>query len=325
MRTFTDMAGDDTGIGRFAPMPGPTLRIGDRTNTIDGTLVMGVVNASPDSFSDGGEHTTLDERLALADRLVAEGADVVDVGGQSGITGVPEVEPGEEAARVVPVIAGIRERHPDVLISVDTYKPAVVEAAIEAGASIVNDVSGLRYPDVASICAGTGAALVLMHTAAPPKVRLADPHRYGDVVGEVHDFLAAKLDEAVALGVPEEALIVDPGPDFTKTPAQTIDIVRNLDRFRAFGRPLLLALSRKDFIGAILRKPPRQRLAGTIAAIAHVAAVGGNIVRVHDVAAARDVLAVVEVLAGRADVAADYELPMSLRREPLPAGPGDVS
>jgi dihydropteroate synthase len=299
-------------------MPGPTLRVGGRTSTIDGTLVMGVVNASPDSFSDGGQYPTIDDLLALADQLVAEGADILDVGGQSGITGVPEVEPDEEIRRVVPVIAGIRERHPDLPISVDTYKPPVVEASISAGAGIVNDVSGLLYPDVARTCAGTGAALVIMHTAARPKERLVDPARYGDVVTDVHDFLAEKIGVATSLGVAEEALILDPGPDFAKTPAQTVAVVRGLDRFRDFGRPILLALSRKDFIGAILRKPPRQRLAGTMAAIAHVAAVPGNIVRVHDVAATKDVLAVIDALTGRSDVAADYELPMSLRREPLP-------
>jgi dihydropteroate synthase len=299
-------------------MAGPTLRIGDRTTTVDGTLVMGVVNASPDSFSDGGTHVTVDERLALADDLVAQGADILDVGGQSAITGVPEVAADEEIQRVVPVIAGIRERHPGILISVDSYKPPVVEASIAAGASIVNDVSGLLYPDVARICASSGAALVIMHTAAKPKQRLVDPARYADVVADVHGFLEEKIGEAIGLGVPEEALVLDPGPDFAKTPAQTIDVVRGLDRFRALGRPILLALSRKDFIGAILLKPPRQRLAGTMAAIAHVAAVPGNIVRVHDVAATRDVIAVVEVLEGRADVADDYELPMSLRREPIP-------
>jgi dihydropteroate synthase len=157
---------------------------------------------------------------------------------------------------------------------------------------------------------------------------MVDPGYYdalaeGGVVADVHGFLAQKIAEAVDLGVPEEALILDPGPDFAKTPAQTVEVVRHLDRFRSFGRPVLLALSRKDFIGAILLKPPRQRLAGTMAAIAHVAAVPGNILRVHDVAATRDVLAVVDVLAGRADVAADYELPMSLRREPPPGAVSD--
>lgn len=297
------------------PVP-PVLRIGSRRLTIDGTLVMGVVNASPDSFSDGGENTGVDAQLALAERLVAEGADVIDVGGQSAITGVPETPADVEAELVVPLVAAIHERWPDVLISVDTYKPLVVERSLAAGAAIVNDVSGLLYPEVAELCAAHGAALVIMHTRALPKERKADPDLYDDVVADVDAFLTTKVAEAVRFGVPEEAIILDPGPDFAKTPAQTVDVVRHLDRFRALGRPLLLALSRKDFIGAILGKPPRQRLAGTMAALAHVAATPGNIVRVHDVAATRDVLAVVDVLVGRADVPRDYELPMSLRREP---------
>ena len=296
-------------------MPGPALRIGERVLSVDGTLVMGVVNASPDSFSDAGRYRTLDDRVALAADLVAEGADIIDVGGQSGITGVPEVEPAEEATRVVPVIEAIHQRFPDVLISVDTYKPLVVEAALAAGASMVNDVSGLLYPEVAGLCAEAGAALVVMHTRSRPKQRLVDPAFYDDVVADVVGFLEERIAAAGSAGLAEEGIVVDPGPDFAKTPAQTVDVLRSLDAVRALGRPLLLALSRKDFLGAILRKPPRQRLAGTMAAVAHIAAVPGNIVRVHDVAATRDVLAVVDVLTGRADIDPDYELPMSLRRE----------
>jgi dihydropteroate synthase len=299
----------------------PLLRIGDRTITIGTTLVMGVVNASPDSFSDAGKYRTLDDRVALAEELVAEGADILDIGGQSGITGVPEVEPSEEAERVVPVIEAVRARFPDLLVSVDTYKPLVVAASLAAGAEIVNDVSGLRYPEVAGLCADAGAALVLMHTRSAPKQRMVDPHFYDDVVADVVGFLAEKIDEAVALGLAREALILDPGPDFAKTPAQTLDVVRRLDEFRAFGLPLLLALSRKDFLGAILQKPPRQRLAGTMAALAHLARTPGNIVRVHDVAAAKDVIAVVDALEGRTGIEPDYELPMSLRREPIPDPP----
>ena len=296
-------------------MVAPSLQVGDRKLVVDGTLVMGVVNASPDSFSDTGDDIELDGRLALAERLIAEGADIVDVGGQSAITGVPEVDADVEVGLVAPLIGAIHHRWPDVMISVDTYKPKVARAALEAGASIVNDVSGLLYPDVARMCADHGAALVIMHTRSKPKVRLVDPGRYDDVVADVVAFLADKVAEAVALGVPEDSLILDPGPDFAKTPAQTIEVVRRLDEVRTLGRPLLLALSRKDFIGAILAKRPSRRLAGTMAAIAHVCAVPGNIVRVHDVEATRDVLAVVDVLAGRAEVATDYELPMSLRRE----------
>lgn len=296
-------------------MAGPSLQIGERRLEVDGTLVMGVVNASPDSFSDTGDDIALAGRLALAERLVSEGADIVDVGGQSAITGVPEVDPDVEVGLVAPLIGAIHERWPEVLISVDTYKPKVARAALEAGASIVNDVSGLLYPDVARLCTDHGAALVIMHTRSKPKERLVDPGRYDDVMADVVSFLGEKVAEAIALGVPEESLILDPGPDFAKTPAQTIEVVRRLEEVRALGRPLLLALSRKDFIGAILAKRPSRRLAGTMAAIAHVCAVPGNIVRVHDVEATRDVLAVVDVLVGRADVAADYELPMSLRRE----------
>ena len=291
--------------------------MGERVIPVEGTLVMGVVNASPDSFSDAGQYRTLEDRVALAADLVAEGADIIDVGGQSGITGVPEVEPAEEAERVVPLIAAIHDRFPDAVISVDTYKPLVVEGALAAGASIVNDVSGLLYPEVAALCADAGAALVVMHTRSRPKERLVDPAFYDDVVGDVVAFLREKIAAVGALGLPEDAVVVDPGPDFSKTPAQTVAVLRGLDAVRALGRPLLLALSRKDFIGAILRKPPRQRLAGTMAAIAHIAGAPGNIVRVHDVAATRDVLAVVDVLTGRVEVDPDYELPMSLRREAI--------
>ncbi len=240
------------------------------------------------------------------------------MGGQSAITGVPEIDAEVEAGLVVPVVQAIHATWPDVLISVDTYKPLVAEQAVGAGAAIVNDVSGLLYPEVARMCAAQGAALVIMHTRSRPKVRLVDPGFYDDVVADVVGFLREKVDAAIALGVPEEALIVDPGPDFAKTPAQTIEVLRHLDQVRALGRPLLLALSRKDFIGAILRKPPRQRLAGTLAAITHATAEPGGIVRVHDVAATRDALAVIDVLQGRLEVAPDYELPMSLRREPTP-------
>ncbi len=294
------------------------LHLGDRRLTVDGTLVMGVVNASADSFSDGGRHGDLDARLALAADLVAEGADIIDVGGQSAITGVPETDAEIEAGLVVPLIGAIHATWPDVLISVDTYKPLVARRAVDAGAAIVNDVSGLLYPEVAEICATGGAGLVIMHTRSRPKVRLVDPAFYDDVVADVVGFLRDRVAAAGELGVPEEAIIVDPGPDFSKTPAQTIEVIRRLPEVRALGRPVLLALSRKDFIGAILQKPPRQRLAGTMAAIAHAAAEPGGIVRVHDVAATRDVLAVLDVLQGRTDVAADYELPMSLRREPAP-------
>ncbi len=310
------MLDTDGGPARVAP---PLLRLPGRSISVDSTLVMGVVNASPESFSDAGRYSSLADRLARAGELIELGADILDIGGQSAITNQPELDAAEELDRVAPIVEWVRDTYPDTIISVDTYKPTVVREVLARGADIINDVSGLRYPQVARSCAQAGAALVVMHTAAAPKQRLQDPAAYADVTTEVAAFLEAKLDEAGALGVPRESLIVDPGPDFTKTPHQTIAMLRQVERFRRFGRPLLLALSRKDFLGAILDKPPLQRDAGTIAALAHLAAVPGNIARVHDVAAARDAIRTIEVLTGRAEVASDYLLPDELRHQPRPS------
>lgn len=294
---------------------GPQLRLPGRNITIDSTLVMGVVNASPESFSDAGRYGSLEDRLARAAEVIELGADILDIGGQSAITEQPETADTEELARVGPIVEWVRDKYPHTIISVDTYKPLVARETLAAGADIINDVSGLRYPEVAASCAAAGAALVVMHTKAAPKHRLQDAGAYHDVTAETLAFLDAKLDEAMALGVPRESLIVDPGPDFTKTPHQTIALLRRAGEFRRYGRPLLLALSRKDFLGAILGKPPLQRDAGTVAALAHLAATPGNIARVHDVVAARDAIRTIEVLTGRADVPADYLLPDELRHQ----------
>jgi dihydropteroate synthase len=293
------------------------LVVRGRTVDLAEPLLMGIVNATPDSFSDGGDYPDTAARVDRAVALLGEGAAMIDVGGQSGITGVPEVEPDEEIARVVPVVAGILAAVPDTLISVDTYKPPVVAAVLEAGAAIVNDVSGLIYPEVATLCAEAGAGLVLMHNRSRPKQRLTDPLLYDDVTGDVVEVLAAKLDEGVARGVPREAVLLDPGPDFSKTPYQTVTVLREIDRVRALGRPLLLALSRKDFLGAITGRPPKGRLAGTLAAVGHLAGRAGYVLRVHDVEAVADYLKVAAVLAGRAELAPDTELPVALRRERL--------
>ena len=185
------------------------------------------------------------------------------------------------------------------MISVDTYKPQLARAAIAAGASIVNDVSGLRDPLLAEVCAETGAALVVMHTRAAPRERLQDPDMYADVVAEVLAFLRERIALALAAGVAHEQLIVDPGPDFAKTPAQTIQLLAHVERLHELQRPLLMAISRKDFVGALTARPPRERLAGTLAALAHGLDAGAHIFRVHDVAACADFLAVREAL--RAD------------------------
>lgn len=282
---------------------------------VDGTLVMGVVNASPESFSDAGMYGTLDRQLGLAHALVRDGADIIDIGGQSAITGKAPVSAEEEVDRVVPVITGIRARHPQLLISVDTYKPVVAEAAIRAGADIINDVSGLRHPEVASLCAENGSALVIMHTEARPLERLPDGFASEDPVGDVRDFLDERVHAACDAGMRPEGLILDPGPDFGKTPAQTVTVLRGLSQVRSLGRPVLLAVSRKDFLGAILERRPLGRDAGTTAALAWLAADGGNIARVHDVRSACDAVRVVEVLSGRRDIAAGYRLDEALRHE----------
>jgi dihydropteroate synthase len=278
--------------------PERVLRAGGRRIALGGApVLMGIVNASPDSFSDAGELADVASCVARARELVEAGARIVDVGGESAFGGRPPVPADEEAARVVPVIEAVARRL-DVLISVDTYKPAVAEAAIAAGAHIVNDVSGLRDPELAEVCAGTGAGLVLMHTRVPPKGTLLDPGYYDDVVADVRDFLSERMTVAEAAGLHPEQLMLDPGPDFAKTPAQTVAVLRRLDVLHALGRPLLLAISRKDFLGAITGRPPRERGAATLAAVGWAADAGAHAVRVHDVRAAADFLAVRAVLRG---------------------------
>jgi len=270
---------------------GRTLALGARP------WLMGIVNASPDSFSDAGAYPDLEARVGLARELLAAGADVLDVGGESGITLRPVVDMEEEIARVVPLIERLAGEL-GALVSVDTYKPAVAAAAIAAGAVIVNDVSGLRDPELADVCAATGAALVLMHTRAAPKQRLQDPALYDDVIADAVEFLGERMALARSRGVRDEQLIVDPGPDFAKTPAQTIEVLGRLEELHALGRPLLLAVSRKDFVGALTGRAPRERGAGTLAAIGWGVDAGAQILRVHDVAAAADFLAVRAALRG---------------------------
>jgi len=275
-----------------AGAPERSLRARGRRLALAGApLLMGVVNATPDSFSDAGELPDVQARVAHARGLVADGARIVDVGGESAFGGRPPVPAEEEEARVVPVIERVA-RELDVLISVDTYKPAVAEAAIAAGAHIVNDVSGLRDPALAELCAATGAALVLVHTRVEPKRTLLDPAHYADVVADVRDFLEERIALAEAAGMHPEQLMLDPGPDFAKTPAQTVAVLRRLDVLHALGRPLLLPVSRKDFLGAITGRGPRERGAATLAAVGWAADAGAHAVRVHDVRAAADYLAV---------------------------------
>jgi dihydropteroate synthase len=284
------------------------LRLRDRTFELgDRPLLMGIVNATPDSFSDAGEHPTLDARVEHGAALLAAGADLLDVGGESASGHRPAIDAAAEIERVVPLIVRLTSEH-GAVVSVDTYKPAVAEAAIAAGAVLVNDVSGLRDPALADVCAQTGAGLVLMHTRAAPKETLLDPSRYEDVVADVAGFLRAQMGVARERGVAAEQLLLDPGPDFAKTPAQTVAVLRGLASLRELGRPLLLAVSNKDFVGAITGRPSRERLAGTLAAVAHGVDAGAAVLRVHDVAAVADYLRVRGVLRGEIELAPDEGL-----------------
>jgi dihydropteroate synthase len=257
--------------------------------------LMGILNATPDSFSEGRGEEPEAVRLARGRALIAAGADIVDVGGESARGDRPAVSADEEIARVCGLVRALSR---EVCVSVDTYKPAVAEAAIAAGASLVNDVSGLRDVGLAEACARGGAWLVITHTRVAPKGTLLDPGAYADVVADVVAFLRERMAAAVAAGLPEERIVLDPGPDFGKTPAQTVAVLRRLDALRALGRPLLLAVSRKDFLGAITGRPPGERDAATLSALAFAVDAGAAILRVHDVAGAADFLAVRAVLRG---------------------------
>jgi len=269
-------------------------------------LLMGIVNVTPDSFSDAGDHPTVEARVALAAALVDAGADLIDVGGESARGDRPAVSAEEEIERVVPVVERVAGL--GAMVSVDTYKPAVAEAAIAAGAVLVNDVSGLRDPALAGICARTGAGLVIMHTRVAPKSTLLDPGRYDDVAADVAGFLRERMQVAIARGVDPEQVLLDPGPDFAKTPAQTVAVLRRLDLLHALGRPILLAISNKDFVGALTGRPPLERLAGTLAAVAHGVEAGAHVLRVHDVSAVADFLRVRAALRGDLELAPDEGL-----------------
>jgi dihydropteroate synthase len=266
-------------------------------------LLMGIVNATPDSFADAGDHPDLEARAA---ELLDAGADMIDVGGETASGHHSAVSAEEEIERVVPLIERIAGS--GARVSVDTYKPAVAEAAIAAGAVLVNDVSGLRDTALADVCARTGAGLVILHTRAAPKQTLLDPGHYDDVVADVTGFLHERMAVAIAHGVDPEQLLLDPGPDFAKTPAQTVAVLRRLDDVLALGRPVMLAISNKDFVGALTGRPPRERLAGTLAAVAHGLEAGAHVLRLHDVAAAADFLRVRAALRGDLELAPEEGL-----------------
>jgi dihydropteroate synthase len=285
------------------------LRLRDREVELrpGAPLVMGIVNASPESFSGGGEVGGAEQALTLRDA----GADLIDVGGESGVTDRAPVPADQEIARVVPLVERLVAL--GVTVSVDTWKAPVARAAVDAGAAMINDVSGLRDPLLADACAAAGAALVIMHTRAEPKHK--EFPDYDDVVADVLGFLRERIALAAERGLDEEHIVVDPGPDFAKTPAQTVAVLRGMSALRELRRPVLLAASRKDFIGAITGRGPGERLAGTLAAVGEGVDRGASILRVHDVQETRDYLAVRDALRGVVKVSDELRLDEGLRRE----------
>jgi dihydropteroate synthase len=276
---------------------------------MSGPLLMGIVNATPDSFSDAQGEKPLEELVERAHSLAEAGAAIVDVGGESGRTDRAVIPVEQEQARVVPLIE--RLAADGLRVSVDTWRAPVARAALAAGAAMVNDVSGLSDVGVADACAEGDAELVITHTRVPPKVK-GFPD-YDDVVADVVAFLRERAAVAVERGVGEERLIFDPGIDLAKSPAESIELLRRLPEVAGLGRPVLVAVSRKDFVGALTGRGPAGRDAGTLAAVGVAADAGASILRVHDVAATRDYLAVRAALANGA--APDLYLDMELRRE----------
>lgn len=269
---------------------GRQLEVGRRT------LVMGVLNVTPDSFFDGGRYCDTGAAVQRGLEMLAAGADIVDVGGESTRPGAVPVEAGEERARVLPVIGELHKRDPEALISIDTSKAEVADAALGAGATVVNDISGLTFdPEMAWTTARHGAGLVLMHIQNRPAEMQRNPD-YDDVVEEVFEFLRDSVSRAVAAGVPGENIAVDPGIGFGKTLKHNLALLNRLDRLHQLGRPVLAGLSRKSFIGAVLGGQPEERLAGSLGAAVAAAHHGAHILRVHDVEASVSALRMADAI-----------------------------
>jgi dihydropteroate synthase len=260
------------------------------------TSIMGIVNVTPDSFSDGGEFIEAEAAIAHGTRLAAEGAELLDVGGESTRPGAAEVPAEEEMRRVLPVVeALVAEGH---AVSIDTSKAAVAERALAAGASIVNDVTALSDPDMAGACAERGCGLILMHMKGTPRTMQVDP-TYDDVTAEVRDHLAIRLARAVDAGVAEERVWLDPGIGFGKTVAHNLELIERIGELRELGRPIVLGASRKSFIGTITGREVGDRLGASLAAAVVGIARGADVLRVHDVRETREAVTVAEAILGR--------------------------
>jgi dihydropteroate synthase len=272
-----------------------TLRCGRFELALDRPLVMGVVNVTPDSFYDGGRHAEPAVAIAHARRLAAEGADLLDVGGESSRPGAAPVAAEAELARILPVLDGIADL--DLPVSVDTTKPEVMRAALAHGAAMINDITALAAPGALETVAASDAGVCLMHMQGSPRTMQADPV-YADVTAEVRDFLAARAAACVTGGVARDRIVVDPGFGFGKTVGHNLALLARLGEIAALGFPVLAGWSRKSSLGRITGRPAEERLAGSVAAALIAVQRGARIVRVHDVAATRDALAVLAAVEG---------------------------
>jgi len=279
-------------------------RVRGRVLVLDRPFVMGIVNVTPDSFSDGGRLPTTDAAVAHAERLVAEGADIVDIGGESTRPGASAVDEAEERRRVVPVIDALRRRNSGIPISVDTVKSGTARAALDAGADIVNDVSGFRLDaGMAAVVADAGAGVVLMHSrGGVSEMARYDQARYDDVVADVRAALAERADAAREAGVPDECIALDPGIGFAKRAEHSLALLAGLPALLALGRPLVVGVSRKRFIGDLTgAADPAQRLHGTTGANVAALSRGARVFRVHDVGPARQALDVAWAVLARGE------------------------
>jgi dihydropteroate synthase len=269
--------------------PASFLQCGGHRLDLTRPRVMGVVNVTPDSFSDGGRYLDPAQAIAHARQLVADGADIVDVGGESTRPGADEVSAAAECARVLPVVRALALD--GAIVSVDTSKPEVIRAAVDAGASMINDVRALRVAGALDAAAASGAAVCLMHMKGDPRTMQQAP-QYADVVADVREFLAERIDAARAAGIPAERIAVDPGFGFGKTLEHNVAVMRGLPALAALGYPVVVGYSRKSSLGAITGRGPHDRLAASLAAALVAIARGARIVRVHDVRETVDALAV---------------------------------
>ncbi len=273
-----------------APADGAVLRCGDRPLPLDRPRVMGVLNVTPDSFSDGGQFLDLAHARSHARAMVAAGADIIDIGGESSRPGAESVPLDEELARVIPVVEAL-VAEVDVPVSVDTYKPTVAREAVAAGAGLINDIRALQEPGALQAAAELEVPVCLMHMQGRPRTMQEAP-AYDDVVAEVTGFLQERVAAAEAAGVSRERLLLDPGFGFGKTLDHNYALLSRLDRVAALGLPVLVGMSRKSMIGQLLDRSVTERLAGSLAAAAVAVFQGAHIVRAHDVAATADAVRV---------------------------------